>query len=64
MDQNVVRGLCTHHSANDFRHLLRCLPPAVDHFGITLPQRAMMIDFREAEIFEGELAQFFECFIE
>src|SRR3984885_4966490 len=63
-DQNIVRGLRTVHSTDNSRDLLRRFPAAVDYLGKSLPQRAVMIDFREAQIFKWKLPKFFERFIE
>jgi hypothetical protein len=35
----------------------------VDHFRKSAPQRAMMVDFGEAHVFEGQRAQLVEDFL-
>ena len=45
------------HRSHDFRDMLRRFPFAENHFGESLPQRAMMIHFREAQILERHMLQ-------
>ena len=45
------------HVPGDRDDLLRRLALAQDHLGEPVPQRAVMIDLRKAEVFEGHAAQ-------
>lgn len=48
------------HTLDDHGHLLRRLAARQHNLGISLPQRAMMIDLRQSQILERQLAQPFE----
>jgi hypothetical protein len=57
-DEDVLLGAFhAKHAADDLRDLLRGLAAAEDHFRVALPQRAMVVNFGEAEVFEGHVAQ-------
>jgi hypothetical protein len=40
--------------------MVRRLAKAENHFGYTVPQGAMVVDFGEAEIFEGQVPDAFQ----
>ena len=55
-NQNVLlRSFLAHHGPDDCRNLRRGLAFSKNHFGITLAQSPMMIDFGEAQIFTGQV---------
>jgi hypothetical protein len=57
-DENVLlRAFHAKHAANDLRNLLGCFATAEDHFSVALPQSAMVVNFGEAEVFKGHVAQ-------
>jgi len=45
------------HGSDDGDDIFGLLALAHDDFGKSLAQRAMMVDFGEAKIFEGQVAQ-------
>src|SRR5579863_2220538 len=52
-----MRRIRAQHAPHDFSHLLRRLPAREYDFGISLAQRAVMIDLRKTDILERKLAQ-------
>src|SRR2546426_406749 len=64
-DQDVVlRIFWPDHAASNRGHLFWCLTAPENHFGKALAQRAVMIDFREAEIFRRQVPQPLDCVID
>lgn len=60
-DENVLaRIFFPEHGTNDFGNLLRRLAFSKNNFGKALAQRAMMIDFREAKVFERKMLEPFD----
>jgi len=64
-DQNVVLSFAgSEHATNNCGDLSRCFSARENHFGKTLAQRPMMIDFREAEIFRRQMTQPLDCILD
>src|SRR6267143_3067291 len=56
----VLRILLPEHRSYDLSDLLRRLALSENHFGKSLPQRAMMIHFGESQILKREMLQPFD----
>ena len=57
-NQNILpSGLMPKHSAHDLSYLRGSFPFTKDHFRVPLPQRAVVIHLREAQILERQVLQ-------